>query len=81
MIKRTGSTGNWVIRDAARNPYNPVNLELYANGTDADYTEDPGLDFTANGFKLRDTAGAINASDSYIYLAFADQPFNLARAR
>ncbi len=75
MIKRIGSTGNWVIRDAVRNPYNPVNLELYANATDADYTEDPGLDFIANGFKLRDTAGAINASDSYIYLAFADQPF------
>jgi hypothetical protein len=75
MIKRIGSTGNWVIRDAVRNPYNPVNLELYANATDADYTEDPGLDFTANGFKLRDTAGAINASDSYIYLAFAENPF------
>ena len=75
MIKRRGSTGNWTIRDDKRNPYNPVNLELYANGTDADYTEDPSLDFTSNGFKLRDTAGALNADDTYIYCAFAENPF------
>ena len=75
MIKRRGSTGNWTIRDDKRNPYNPVNLELYANADDAEYTEDPSLDFTSNGFKLRDRAGALNADDTYIYCAFAENPF------
>tara|TARA_R100000995_G_scaffold62475_1_gene32076 strand:- start:446 stop:3643 length:3198 start_codon:yes stop_codon:yes gene_type:complete len=85
MIKEySGSNnGNWFIRDSARNPYNPTDLDLMANSTDAQYTDsNSDIDFTANGFKIRSNAGGYNESGAKnLYIAFADQPFNLARAR
>ena len=73
MVKRTDSTGNWVMLDSARNPSNPRNTSLYADTSDADYT--PGqnwANFTANGFQPTATYGEINASGgTYIYMAFA----------
>jgi len=39
-------------------------------------------DFTSNGFTLRNNASAVNASGgTYIYLAFAENPFKYANAR
>ena len=67
--------------DAARNTYNVVNNELYANLSIAEgvFT---WTDFLSNGFKLRSADGAGNASGStYIYAAFAENPFQYARAR
>jgi hypothetical protein len=85
MIKEySGSNnGNWFIRDSARNPYNPTDLDLMANSTAIEYTDsNSDIDFTANGFKIRSNAGGYNESGAKnLYIAFADQPFNLARAR
>jgi hypothetical protein len=41
-----------------------------------------GLDILSNGIKLRGTSSANNASGAtYIYMAFAENPFKYANAR
>ena len=38
------------------------------------------IDFLSNGVKIRNTNSGVNASgDTYIYAAFAEQPFKVAR--
>ena len=84
MTKRTTSAtggGHWVIRDTQRAPYNGSNINLYANLSIAE-TDEYSRDFLSNGFKIRDTNVDVNASGgTYIYAAFAESPFNYARAR
>ena len=81
MLKRTDSADNWVIVDAARDPYNATDLRLYADTGNADITSITH-DFLSNGFKLRASDGGVNASGgTYIYLAFAECPFKTANAR
>ncbi len=83
MIKRTDSTQNWIIVDTSRDTYNIANKRLFANLSDA---EDTGitnyLDILSNGFKCRDSNVSYNASGgTYIYMAFAENPFKYANAR
>lgn len=85
MIKRTTSDtggGNWIVKDALRPTYNESNQNLFANLSIAETTEYP-FDFLSNGFKIRVSQTDINgsSSQSYIYAAFAEAPFALARAR
>jgi hypothetical protein len=83
MVKNivTGSR-YWVMLDSARNTFNPTQNALITNETLAEATGYL-VDFTANGFKIRVGGGTqLNTgTDTHIYLAFADQPFNLARAK
>jgi hypothetical protein len=92
MIKlaTSESTRNWIIIDAARNTYNAVNNKLAANSSasenDAGVTGDGTanlVDFLSNGFKLRTGNGDTNglAGYTYIWAAFAESPFQYARAR
>ena len=82
MVKRTDSTSQWPIVDAGRSPYNEAVLNLSANISDAEYTGYGNQDFLSNGFKLRTSATNWNASGgTYIYAAFAESPFQYARAR
>jgi hypothetical protein len=75
MIKRTNSTGDWVIFDSARNPINSAGKALWANLSDAEATYND-FDILSNGFKLRFTSTTGNGSgDTYIYMAFAQNPF------
>jgi len=76
MIKRTDSTGDWVIYDGVKEPYNVIDTYLEANSSNADTTlAVRELDILSNGFKVRGTNTAINASGStYIYMAFAESP-------
>jgi len=81
MTKRSSAARNWIIYDNKRGPFNEVDNFLEADTVN---TEDPKdmIDFTANGFKLRDSDTDVNSSgDTYIYLAFAEAPFRNARAR
>ena len=81
MIKRTDSTGSWPITNNKALGYNPDNNELYANLTQAEAASD-SLDYLSNGFKLRRNSGEDNASGgTYIYMAFAEQPFKYSNAR
>ncbi len=83
LIKRSDSTGNWFIWDASRNTYNTVNNQLYPDSSSAEQVQD-GIDFLSNGFKIRfsSTFADRNASGgTYIYAAFAENPFKYANAR
>jgi hypothetical protein len=83
MIKRTDSSPyNWVIGDTSRNTYNIATAQLSANLSDAENTSYMAIDFVSNGFKLRTTDGAYNASGgTYVYACFAENPFKNALAR
>jgi hypothetical protein len=81
MWKRSDSTGSWYIQDTSRNPYNQATLSLYPNLSDAETSGDD-MDYLSNGFKVRDTFSYINASGgTFLYAAFAENPFSIARAR
>jgi hypothetical protein len=78
------SFSSWHIYDTARDNYNPVDLELYPNLSNAEGNV-PGGDFDilSNGFKVRTNfSGGWNTNGiTYIYAAFAEHPFQYARAR
>jgi len=84
MIKRTDSSDDWIMMDSSRSTYNVAILTLYANGN---YAEDSNVtnraeDFLSNGFKIRSSPSYLNASGgTYIYMAFAENPFKYANAR
>ena len=81
MTKRSSATRNWIIYDNKRGPHNEVDNFLEADTSNAEDPKDM-IDFTANGFKLRDSDTDVNSSgDTYIYLAFAESPFKNSRAR
>jgi hypothetical protein len=81
MWKRSDATANWFLMDSSRTPANPVNLELYADQSNAEVTF-TDCDFVSNGFKLRTSDSSRNASGgTYIFAAFAENPFKNALAR
>ena len=81
MYKRTDSTSDWNIDDYKRDGYNFSNKNLRANLNNAEGGAS-FADFLSNGFKLRQVGSSRNASGgTYIYAAFAENPFKTARAR
>ena len=76
-------TAQWVIYDTARNTYNYASNVLLAENSGAELIGNVNqIDFTANGFKIRSTAGATNNSgNTMIYAAFAENPFKYSIAR
>jgi hypothetical protein len=82
LIKESSASGNnWNIWDAARDDYNATTKQLKASSSDAEATN-TFADFNSNGFKIRVSTSGINTSSAtYIYAAFAESPFQYARAR
>ncbi|HSG51135.1 MAG TPA: hypothetical protein VLA40_03430, partial [Rheinheimera sp.] len=81
MQKRTDSTGTWELYDTARDTYNVMSADLAANLSDAE-TSVARFDSLSNGFKIRTTGAATNASGgTYIYACFAENPFKYSLAR
>ena len=81
ILKATSATGSWIITDNKLNNYNVTGKYLVANTSGA---EDTGgnIDFLSNGFKLRLSSANFNGSGvTYLYMAFAENPFKSARAR
>jgi hypothetical protein len=83
IVKRTNDIGSWIMTDSARSTYNVTGELFNANTSGAEFTtSDIKFDYLSNGFKLREVNGAINASGStYIYMAFAENPFKYSLAR
>jgi len=85
MLKKTDTSSDWWIYDSARQNYNVMGPILYANNSDAEYATDVstfGRDLLSNGFKVRNAQVTVNGNGAtYIYAAFAEAPFNYARAR
>ena len=85
MIKlSSGSGSGWLIYDSSRNTYNLTDLYLQANQSNAEAgnsTDNP-FDFLSNGFKARYSNSATNQSGgTFIYMAFAENPFKNSLAR
>ena len=85
MLKKTDTSSDWWIYDTARQNYNVMGPILYANISDAEFATDAsvfGRDLLSNGFKVRNAHVTVNGNGAtYIYAAFAEAPFNYARAR
>ena len=83
MVKRTDTAGSWVMLDSVRELENPEDRAQFANLPDAEtLLSSGGMDFTANGFKLRGTDPNLNTNGgTYIFIAFAEAPFNSSLAR
>ena len=80
MVKRTDSTSDFYIWDTARDTYNVVTATLLADTSGAE-TSATSIDNFSNGFKCR-SATVVNASGgTYIYMAFAENPFKYSLAR
>ena len=83
LIKETSGIGNWLLWDTSRSPFNVMDDILLPNSSSAEIT-DPSiyLDVLSNGFKIRSTSDDYNGNaGTYIYAAFAENPFQYARAR
>ena len=75
IVKRTNTTGSWMMFDNKRNTFNPEDKFLYSDLSNAEGTL-TALDFVSNGFKFRNADTFWNASGStYIFMAFAESPF------
>ena len=84
MMKAISVSGEaWPIMDNKRLGYNVINSFLQANSTTAEFSYGGGgSDILSNGFKLRSTSTGLNGSGiTFIYMAFAENPFKTARAR
>jgi hypothetical protein len=81
LLKRIDSAIAWIVYDTVRNTYNVTNSVLQPNVSTAEVSA-VDIDVLSNGFKLRTTDAAGNASGgTYIYMAFAENPFKNALAR
>jgi hypothetical protein len=77
-----GSGYDWVIFDNKRNTFNVSDAFIDANQSAAEVASGRNeIDILSNGFKCRSSYGDLNSAYSYIYLAFAEQPFKYANAR
>jgi len=77
LIKNIDATESWNLRDSSRDPFNVSKEILVPNTTAAEATSGGGqfADLLSNGFKLRGTDPGVNSSETFIYMAFAENPF------
>jgi hypothetical protein len=68
IIKNTASGENWTVYDNKRASYNPSNVRIHPNLSNAE-SSSADLDLLSNGFKLRTTGGNCN-DGTLIYMAF-----------
>jgi hypothetical protein len=82
ILKRTDSGGSWTISDSVRDTSNPITPYLFPAASDAEATDTSNqIDFLSNGFKLRHDTRNNTSSATYIFMAFADQPFKFSNPR
>jgi hypothetical protein len=94
LIKAASDAGDmtyasWLMLDTSRDTYNICTASLYANKSQGEGLRGNGtssgtyLDILSNGFKIRYNGSEVNGvnGQTYIYCAWAESPFNYARAR
>jgi hypothetical protein len=79
--KDSSSTNNWFIFDSVRDTYNVAGKILRPNLVDAELDSPPRIDLLSNGFKVRSTGLPNDSGETYIYAAFAENPFKYSLAR
>jgi len=87
MIRSTSALREWNCWDTARNLYNGEGIggQLNLGNNHAEYAYsnyNDVIDFVSNGFKLRSGwSNNYNQGETYIYAAFAENPFKYSLAR
>jgi hypothetical protein len=84
LIKKSSSADNWKIFDSVRDSYNVTEKTLQADLANAELVEAYNkIDILSNGFAIRVTNASfgLNTNDTFIWAAFAESPFQYARAR
>jgi hypothetical protein len=93
LWKRTDTVAEWILQDTSRQTFNAAPNNAFNLTPDSSVIEnDSGIlagptnanniDWLSNGFKIRFNNNNCNASGStYIYMAFAENPFKNALAR
>jgi len=84
ILKCSSGSGHWTIYDNKRNTYNPQEDTLFADTNGAENATNYGdIDLLSNGFKVRAAYGEYinNASDTFIWCAWAETPFKYSNAR
>jgi hypothetical protein len=75
IYKKSSGAENWFIHDNKRQGFNPENEFLFPDLNNAEGTVNR-IDLLSNGFKATTSDGGINGSGAtYIYMAFAENPF------
>ena len=82
VINKPLVAGNWRLVDSQRSPYNVTQNALSPNNANAEDTyASVNIDLLSNGFKMRNSGTPMNQATTYVYLAFAENPFKYATAR
>jgi hypothetical protein len=79
--KDSSSTNNWFIFDSVRDTYNVAGKILRPNLPNEELDSPPRIDLLSNGFKVRSTGLPNDSGETYIYAAFAENPFKYSLAR
>ena len=84
LVKGSTLTSTWRLVDTSRSPDNVADDSLSPNESSAELVNNTSIewDLLSNGFKCRDAYSNLNASgQTYIYMAFAENPFKNSLAR
>tara|TARA_Y100001972_G_scaffold12196_1_gene13121 strand:+ start:3517 stop:5907 length:2391 start_codon:yes stop_codon:yes gene_type:complete len=81
LVKSSSNAEPWNLVDIKRDTFNVMGNYLQPNTSGAEGTL-AFVDGLSNGFKLRSSGSGFNGSGySFIYMAFAEQPFKFSNAR
>ena len=84
VVKDATSSGWFHVHDTSRDPHNVSGARLFWGDSIAEQENDSayGFDIVSNGFKLRNTHSESNTTnETYVWAAWAENPFKYARAR
>ena len=81
LVKDASGADNWRLYDNKRIGFNPNNSSLYPNLNNTEDATGDHFDFLSNGFKIPSTSANNVSGRTYIYMAFAEQPFKYSNAR
>ena len=83
LIKDSSNVDNWQIFDTSRDPYNASGHWLWPDRSvaESDFTSILPFDMLSNGLKLRNASYPNASGHTFIYAAFAENPFNYSLAR
>jgi hypothetical protein len=83
IVKNTSGADAWQMWDTTRTPYNVANGVLYASLTTAETSSGTSdIDILSSGFKIRTSNSNVGTNGAtYIYMAFAENPFKYSNAR
>ena len=83
LTKPSSASGNWTIFDTRRSDFNVADDALFPNQSLQEFSGSAySVDILSNGFKMRNTDTDRNSNGvTYIYMAFAENPFKYSLAR